>query len=546
MDFYSHLDERKFAELLAHLGGGTALGRIFRLVQAAGCRAVVVEPNPTETEYRKEHEVFYSQVMAVDPHAKPIRLHFFEDGPASLAEIAEHDKRYLGWCDIRPAPMGTVSNAFIDTRVFVRTNSDYLFVTCQKQFEVSWPDGRVFAVRAFPYVQQDGAVVRCAQAALTGIAQFYGSELRGPDFTDIGKAYPSGMRAIPSRGLIPPQIGLGIEKIGLEPVIHDYTLVPDEHKEILHCEQVIYRYIESGIPVLIGVDAGREMHALVVIGHTFTPDSWLAHTARLYYERPKSGFSYHCSTTWIERFVVQDDNLGPYMLTPSDFIQYVACKLVVVPLPRSTFLAAEEAELFAADLFRPAGQDICSVLGAFIKKSEDDQKPLHPDTKFWYEQFQSQVYGLELVLRTSLRDAVGWKRSMESCESVAAFRSVLDKLPLPENVWVVEISWPEIFTHARNFCGEVVLDPTALLSPSVPTLDQAWLWVHVPGVVMWRNGRTNEKGISILEVRDTIRAHHRNTGSAENAVSECGGCKRAPGPESIGDANPETEVADGS
>jgi hypothetical protein len=395
--------------------------------------------------------------------------------------------------------------------VFVKSNKDFLFLICQRSFDVPFGDGKTLRVRAFPYLQQDGAIVRCAQAALASIARFYGTDLTGPDFTKIGAEFPSGARAIPSPGLIPQQMGMGLQQMHFEPMIYEFSSVPPQYKEVVHCEQIIYRYVESGIPVLIGVDAGRQLHALVVIGHTFTPDSWLAHTRTAYYERPKTGFgAYHCSTTWIERFVVQDDNLGPYMLAPSDFIQYFACKLVVVPLPPTVYLPAEEAEFFAAAFLSPTEQNVCAVLDKFLEDHAKQGKAQDDDTRFWYGQFRDHAGRQELVLRTSLRDSAAWKRSLQKCEAHADFKNIVEQLPLPERVWVIEVSWPAIFLHGRKCCGEIVLDPTAVMSRNLRALDQVWLWMHVPGIIIHRNGKTGQTGVSVLEGRDTIRPHRRS------------------------------------
>jgi len=314
MNIHTNLDHRKFAELRATIGDSIAAARIFSLVEEAGCETVVVDKAPDEGEYTAEREAFFKNVFSIDNEAQPERWHFFSGAIQALVDISDRDERYLGYCDIRPTSGRSISGALIDCRVFVKTNRDYLFLTCQRTFDVPFGDGCVLQVRAFPYMQQDGTVVRCAQAALASIARFYDLQLNGPDFTKVGARIATGARAIPSRGLDARQIGLGIAEMEREPVVYDYSLLGPEHKEFAHCEQIIYRYVASGIPVLIGIDAGSELHALVVIGHTFTPDSWLAHTRTSYYNRPKTGWTYHCSTNWVERFVVQDDNLGPYML----------------------------------------------------------------------------------------------------------------------------------------------------------------------------------------------------------------------------------------
>lgn len=512
MELLTNLDPRRFAELRGRFDPGVALARVFSLVEAADCRTVVIEEDPEEQEYKAELQAFYSKVFSQSQADRPKRLHFFEDVINRIEDIKDQDSRYLGYCDVRPTPGNTISGALIDTRVFVKSNRDYLFLICQRDFSVRFDAERSLHVRAFPYMQQDGNVVRCAQAALASIARFHDKTQTGPEFTTIGSRIPTGARAIPSGGLEARQIGLAISEMNFEPVLYDFSFTPAEAKEVLHCEQIIYRYVESGIPVLIGVEAGRELHALVVIGHTFTPDSWLAHTRTSYYNRPKTGWTYHCSTNWVERFVVQDDNLGPYMLAPADFIQYFACRLVIVPLSPNIYLLPEDAESYVGDFLCPKIHDGCKALDQFLDKHAKEGKAQDADSGFWYREFRRHVDSGDLVLRTNLRDSADWRKTVEESECYEDFKTVLESLPLPERIWVVEISWPNIFTHSRKFGGEMLLDPTSPVLPGVETFKQGWLWLHVPGIIAHRNAKTNDIGICILEGRDPVRSHHRTVG----------------------------------
>lgn len=507
MEIIHAKSDQQFIELHEKYGSSIALGRILALVENEKCETIIIEDEPEEKEYKAEYEEFYKTVFAIKDHRSPLRVHFFKEVIESTEDIKNLDKRYLGYCDIRPTKPETISTALIDQSVFVRTNYDYIFLICKKKYEIKFLD-KTLSVEAFPYIQQDGQIIRCAQAALASIALHLGEDKSGPDFTKIASTLPTGYRSIPSQGLTAEQIGFCFKELGKDPLFYDYTFSQDA-EEFQHREQIIYRYLESGIPVLIGIDAGSEMHALVVIGHTFSPDSWLAQTSTSYYQQPKTGWLHHCSTNWIEHFVIQDDNLGPYMLAPSDFLRYFACKLIIVPLIKGIYLPAEDAEIFVGDLISPRGQNIVQWFISIIKQDEEQGNKLNDHTRFWFDQFVKHVDNEELVLRTYLRKSDEWKREQTVIPSYDEFSDKLLTLPMPEYIWVIEISWPQIFRHKRYLCGEIILDPTNRYNNHIPMVEQTWLWVHVPGVIMTRNVKDGAIEQVVLHGKDEIRGHRK-------------------------------------
>jgi len=480
---------------------------------------VLVEPNPPECEYRDEYEMFYRHVHSTKASTCPTRLHFFLGDVATVGNVKQQDERYLGYCDVRPTPSRTLSCALIDERAFVPKGSqNHLFLICQKKFEVELGSKVVLSVNAFPYIQQDGHVIRCAQAALASIAMYYGSkdegrEMTGPVFTKLGASVPDGERQVPSRGLVVPQIGLGVARMGFEPVVYDWTKAPEGMRDLQHREQIIYRFLESRIPVVVGIKTEDSYHALVVIGHTFTPDTWQAEALGAYYRTPRSGLiddypAYHCSTNWVERFVIQDDNMGPYTLIPSDFLKYYACELVVAPLPPHIYLPPETAEAFVGWLLSNHGDhgDLCSELDEIIAEQRSAGVTQNKETEFWYNEFRTHVRSKEYVLRTSLRDSSQLKEEKLKSPCGDEYSEILRKADWPEKVWQVEISWPLIFTHSRRCCGEVILDPTTPFENS--GLNQSWLWMHVPGIILSRSPINNTQRCVVLVGEDPISRHH--------------------------------------
>jgi hypothetical protein len=509
MEVLKDLTTQDFVKLHNSLGRPPALGRIFSMVESSDCKSIVIEENPNEEEYKAEYNEFFKNVLSVSDKQTSTRLHFFKGSIKTVEEVLDNDPSYLGYCDLRPTFPASISTAIINLKTFCDP-SRFIYLICKRKFEIPFGE-KILSVEAFPYIQQDGRIIRCAQAALASISMFYNKNFTGPDFTKLtAEVSPTGNRLMPSSGMNSSQIGVAWTKLEKEPEIYAWLdKEEDRFVDIQHREQIIYRYLESGIPVLIGIDAGKGMHALVVIGHTFTPDSWMAQTKTIYYDQLKTGLTHHCSTNWIERFIVQDDNLGPYTLVLSDFLQYFGCKIITIGLPKGIYTLAEDAERFVGNLLCADIHNITNTFDFYIKRHIDNGMSLHEETTFWYEEFKKHNDDRELVLRTYLKDSKEWKREISFTESYSEYADFLEGIPLPERIWVVEISWPQIFRHQRLLCGEIIIDPTDDIIASIPTLDQAWLWMHVPGLVLRRNAKTRERETLVLQGKDTIRFHNK-------------------------------------
>ncbi|MEA2711296.1 MAG: hypothetical protein QOF78_3897 [Phycisphaerales bacterium] len=537
----SSFTPRQFAELhnqwkRARELGPHALGRILSLVESRGCETVVSEVRPTgEREFRHEQKTLRRADRWRDSGPKrATRLHFFRGRVPAAWAIEDHDARYLGYCDLRPKgyvrngdehEFGTISEAVIASDVFIPRDSRHLYLVCQRDFHVQLGE-RQLRVRGFPYIQQDNQVVRCAACALGTIARYFGHDRTAAHFEEMAerRTVPS----LPRPGLKLEQIDACLKSIGLKPLLYDYAELrhpPDQTTP----EQVVYRYIESGVPVLIGLDAGRnEMHTLVAIGYMFSPDSWIARARRTHFRRRRRRAGYQPSTQWVERFIVQDDNMGPYTLLPTSVVRRRTLlrpkarePVIVVPLRRPLALKGETAERFVAHFINPATETFIRWFHQTIDQlTRDDPSAIPEDSLFWLRQFREHVKHGEVVLHTALRPAQQWRRRSLQSPNAATLAAVLHRLPVPEAVWVVELSWPSLFLHSRRACGQVVLDPDKPLNERRSRMGQAWLWMHLPGVVAYRNRTNGTIGLVPLPEPDYPLSHSTGAdGSASNGAA---------------------------
>ncbi len=499
------------AELQSKWGRGRALGRILALVLCGGCRRISVHrlqadsPCVIHREWQDEVQNYYQGVFGVSPREQLARLHFWGDPVSNRKDEAASDN-YLGYCDLRPTRPATISGALIDLEVL--SHDEKVYVTCMREYPVCIDGDTQKLVKAFPYVQQDGKCIVCAQAALASMSWHIAQEknLTGPKFALLGEdIWPTG-RTFPSQGMQREQIIHSIKKMGRAPVVHIWTSKEGRRRGVVDLPAAIYRYVESGVPVLVGIKTAESAHALVIIGHTFRPNRWLAETFASYYGTDEA---YRSNLDWIDGFVVQDDNCGPYVIMPSGLFGTALCEFIVVPAYEGTFLEGHEAELFV-------GYDILygALKERLLELQEEGRRreqPIDISTETWFEEFMHQYWAKSLVLRTYLCRSTEWKdraRGYPVSSGDTGVRSILEQVSLPDHVWVVEISWAQIFSHDRQCCGEFLIDPTDKPDLARHALKQMWLWLHIPGLVMIRDPVTEAITERTWPDNDVPYGHH--------------------------------------
>jgi len=507
---------KDFLDFAKELGNDSPVKRMLHAAEAASCNTVVIETEYKDEEYEKEFELFYVKVFKSKPPSEVIRVHLFEGFLAGTEkdDLEASKDKYFGYFTLRPLKTRRVSDAFISQQVIIDEESRFVFLTCKMTKEVDI-NGVKFEVVGFPYIQQDSRIAACAQCSIRIISQFLAwkqkkkNALTAPEITEKVKAIsnaisPDASRQIPTNGLTEAQMKAALNYLECDPILYNYTLLKQEELYNKHPEQIIYRYIESGLPVIVGIYTARAKHAVVVVGHTFNPDLWWRYASEPYYQVPRSGtdptrndIKYHSSVDWIQNFIIQDDNLGPYYFMNKELLQNNISS-IFVPMPYNVYLYAEEAEIKAYDTIYK--QHIQNVFDQAIIELERTASPNLDWLNLFYDFWTRQ----DLILRTYLRRSENLKRDVDKFTRSAPVKDAILRTSMPKYVWVVEISWPDIFSHLRKKCGEVILDATA-----DATSDSATLFMHVPGIFMEKNDTRGTQFVTVLEDDQPFRHLYR-------------------------------------
>jgi hypothetical protein len=282
-------------------------------------------------------------------------------------------------------------------------------------------------------------------------------------------------------------------------------------------EQIVYSYMESGVPVFIvfgteGNDSKEEGqgHVVSVIGHTFNPDAWWPEAEKTYYSRIFKGKpGYLRSIAWVD-FIIHDDNYGPFLTIPKDFLR-VDFEIYETPWYASYLPPDQQAKLQEERKVKIKNSRIWEVIVPFRKDvkilvdeaeaiafktikseslwelSENLLEKYNNSTIEWKKTFVHHLNSENVVLRTFLIRASDLQNTFpeEVYKNIKDIFSSKEIGLIPELMWFVEISIPELFAHERYRLGEVIIDATYLMSDIEKDFLKAVKYTHLPGIQQW-------------------------------------------------------------
>lgn len=236
-------------------------------------------------------------IISVPPFVTRVSLYKKQD---------KNGTNYRGFIDLRPMPIGNVCEAFIKPPPWMKSPKYY--ITCERQYVPQYtlrPRAlEVEVVDCVPYVGAMGDIGVCAQYSARLVLMTLSP--KSPSVPELVfksvRTYMSQER--PQReGWNPIEIMQILENEGYTCFRYNRAICENCGKPIrtVKCSECnkklllnrtymeptlenIYAYVESGIPVLIGIekakylpwwDDGDEKHALVAIGHTLSQDGEL-------------------------------------------------------------------------------------------------------------------------------------------------------------------------------------------------------------------------------------------------------------------------------
>jgi hypothetical protein len=265
-------------------------------------------------------------------------------------------------------------------------------------------------------------------------------------------------------------------------------------------QRAVYSGIESGCGCLLVFSLpenrpGREknlMHMIACFGHTFNEDTW-APTAEVDYFGADS-IRYTPSDAWMSSFLVHDDNFGPNLCIPKAFLKPELVRHAFVLLPAGFAYEGFIAEMFAANFFY-------SIVGHL----SDSKNP-------WYLRLDEAKRARKLILRVVPVTKAGYLdhlRKMDDWDYHAEREATLveiDRVIQPGLMWMIEVSFPDLFPTNKRKVGEVLLDATQPI-PNEPTFGM-FVLARFPGAyVLLDRAEGANGGPQFLSVPSDLVSH---------------------------------------
>lgn len=312
-----------------------------------------------------------------------------------------------------------------------------------------------YSVHGVLYCQQNALNKSCAHVALRSLISRHLPEgdIAYRKINDLAEIHPESEKK-PGDGLTVAEIRKVLQGLGIGFRDIDYTQ-DDSLRETHPYQKFLYAGIESGAGGLLGFhlsgpvvsSQGPPRHIIPFFGHTFNKDTWVP-DAELSYFNLGGSVGYVPSENWTSSFIGHDDNFGSNYCVPRLYVTQKQADYVVELLNKGAQYGGVQAEAVTLNF-------IYSLQSSLTKSSGNND---------WIKRLVEFIKVKKIVLRAifvpkstylkQLKSMADWDGKRED-ETIV---ELLEKL-LPDNIWVVEISLPQLFPANERKIGEVLLNP---------------------------------------------------------------------------------------
>lgn len=463
--------------------------KIIGQLRALNAQTVLIEDEYIDRDFTDAFAAYYSRLFK--RHTKICkRLHFFDcDLTAALNSatvrglanaLQDCQPHYIGFIVLRPVHQAPIASALLKVPPAPAGYEPHILVKATYHVHLLGADLRIDAL---PMTQQDQRIGACAQASIWSAARHFHVRHRGPWVSTVGiteaamsqedfgvsETLPNGSEFLSLRGMVSALRGSG-----RKPLLYIGNGAGHANWPGIRPADVINRYVDSGIPVIVILGGGTISHAVIASGQVFSqqPPAVLP---------PLPTRASFCSA-----FYINDDQRGPNLrmaINAADAVGETTYNLednvevLIIPLPDKVFLPAEKAELFAWDLIGKYAHSWPGLSGS-AQAQLGTSKQLGDD-------FTAASRANEVVARTYLTYGWKYKHRMLRNNLTNATHDLLNETELPRYVWVTEFGTLSSFSptdmYQRRIYAHCVVDATAKNMG-----DDSCLFFHAPGLALRR------------------------------------------------------------
>lgn len=436
--------------------GSAPIRRLFSQARSRGTKTLVMEKVPAQGAVANENielrDLFPDYQMA-----GLVRLSFWRSSFTSKAGMAKlRDADCMGWAILKLDQARGRQGWHVFESVIRAYEHPHSFDTCARAVPVLIA-GRQHEIPGVLYCQQNGLNKACAQVALRSICSAF---LGDPDLTfrrinQLAAAVSPVDK--PGEGLTTDQIQDVLEGLGIPHFAIYYPNLNGREKwrSRLPYQKILYSGIESGCGALLafstlGPRAPGFGHIVPLLGHTFNEDTWSARGDGAYFKIGKD-IRYLPSSAWMSSFLIHDDNFGSNLCVAKDYLPAKQADYVVALYPRGYAAPGFVAEVAASRYFY-----------SLFRQLDESANP-------WVNRLHRTVKNKELILRTvpitrdaycqHVRDIQDWERHSEDPATVDDLANIC-----PDQMWMVEVSIPDLFSTNLRKLGELLLSSDLTIS----------------------------------------------------------------------------------
>lgn len=395
--------------------------------------------------YRDSYYNFFSRKHNSNPRDS-IRMSLFssklEAEDYFKLDNTEIEDLFFGFISLRPTTYRIIGHSLISPLAL--KNKSFVCCLVKKSVLIN---GKKISVDGFPYCSQDNESITCSEATIINLFDYFGNK-----YAEYSTVLPSQVakilskqshqRQLPAHGLPTENISYVLKKLGFGTVVYSSNTEkkskdiydPDEFKDIL------YMYIESGIPIIATLSTKKSHHAVLVIGREDINKD-------IRYKRKgiiKINKKQHRFSNAFSKLLVMNDNHPPYELInynepiyDHDAEAFYKFKSFIIPLYSKVHLDAFQFKQF---------------FKIVIENLQTDPQTKH--IKFTDEKEHC-------IYRFFLTSSKSYKNYLVNSETISnEFKSIAIDKAMPKFIWVGEIINGDSVSAKQEVKSIVVVDAT--------------------------------------------------------------------------------------
>lgn len=434
------------------------LEEIFSIINAKEV-TITIEEEYIDKQYRDSYYSYFSQKYSTYKK-NCIRLAIF-DGVIDWKDFFDFsldlNQKIIGTIVLRPLRVGNIGNVLLSPS---KLKVKGYFRKCTFKVMIY---GRKIHFDAFPFSSQDSETMTCAENALFNLIRYYGRKY--PEYREIMPSEilqdiekESYERVLPS---------MGVDDINIAKVLSDSFFYPRIYGYEKDFNEILYIYVESGIPLLLGVP----QHVVTCIGHGFQEQrkdkAWLKRlVTEQTYGRDK--FWYLSTAKIYKKYIVMDDNKAPYYLTTLDDLieEYYGQALEKMDIPKTDEYTSQLEQIKANGvslivplykrIFIDAARAMALFQNVFLGNAEFiDMLQEEYSDKTWGKNKENP-----LVWRIFLTTSKSYKCYKLKTVQNLYLKGHYMEWSMPHFVWVLEIGTLDTYVEDRARV-EILLDATS-------------------------------------------------------------------------------------